>query len=86
MDEKERLASEATRLLNDDTLIAVTQKLQKDALADLMEADADDKTNIIRLQQRAQIASEILTSLAALVIASGQSDGGLVVENKPTAH
>ena len=86
MNEKERLASEAQRLLNEPILIEASRRMQTAALAELMEADPDDKTNIIRLQTRAQMATEILTHLAAIITASGQRDGGVVVENKPTAE
>lgn len=84
MTDTERLATEATRLLNDDTLAEVLDRIQRSAVAELLAADPDDKTAIIRLQVKANMTTEILDELKALVTATGKNDGGFD-PNKPPA-
>lgn len=53
------LASEATRLLDDEVLRWFFDRIRKDAMEALISADADDKTMILRLQQRCAAIDEI---------------------------
>lgn len=58
------LAKEAERLLNDDTLTEAFNNVRADALEALATANVDDKTEILRLQQRVQAISDIRSELS----------------------
>lgn len=83
--EQQRLASEATRLLNEPLLADAFAEVRMDALIALSEADAGDMKEILRLQAIATCLSEVRDLLYAQITASGQSDGGIEVEKPPTA-
>lgn len=55
----EHLAKEADRLKNDPIFIKALEDIRADALNELVLANPDDKSNIIRLQQVAAVTEEI---------------------------
>ena len=88
MDDKERLAAEARRLLNEPLLVEALDDLMADAFADFKALRVSHETipDVIALQQRILVTHEIRDRIEAKITASGQRDGGIVVENKPTAE
>lgn len=60
-------AKEAARLLADDTLKFAFDTVRNDALEALATADADNLTNILRLQQRVAAIDEIRAELSGAV-------------------
>ena len=88
MNEKERLASEAQRLLNEPLFVAALDNLMADAFADFKALRVSHETlaDVIALQQRVLVVHEIRDRIEANITASGQRDGGVVVEIKPTAE
>jgi hypothetical protein len=86
MNEKERLAAEATRLLNEPLLVEALDGIMGDAFAEFksLKISPDTIHEAIALQQRILVTQEIHDRLEAKITASGQRDGGIVVENKPT--
>lgn len=83
--EQQRLAAEATRLLNEPLLADAFAEVRMDALVALSEADASNMKEILRLQAIATCLSDVVDLLKAKITASGQSDGGVQVETPPTA-
>jgi hypothetical protein len=83
--EQQRLAAEATRLLNEPLLAEAFAEVRMDALIALSEADAGDMKGILRLQAIATCLSDVRDLLYAKITASGQADGGVQVETPPTA-
>lgn len=88
MDDKQRLAAEATRLLNEPLFVEALDGLMSDAWADFkdLRVSHETLTDVIALQQRVLVVHEIRDRIEAKITASGQMDGGVVVENKPTAE
>ena len=88
MDQREaqRLASEATRLLNEPLLAEALDGLMSDAWAEFKALRVSHETlaDVIALQQRVLVVHEIKDRIEAKITASGQRDGGVVVEIKPT--
>ena len=86
MNEKERLAAEATRLLNEPLLVEALDGIMGDAFAEFksMLVTPDSIHEFIALQQRILVTQEIHDRLEAKITASGQRDGGVDVEKKPT--
>jgi hypothetical protein len=80
----DRLAAEATRLLNEPLLADAFAEVRMDALIALSEADAGDMKEILRLQAIATCLSDVVGLLKAKITASGQNDGGVQVETPPT--
>lgn len=74
----EHLAKEADRLKNDDTLNTALDDIRSEALNDLAKADADDKTMILRLQQRVLVIDDIRATLDRYIMAAdmGQENAG----------
>jgi hypothetical protein len=74
----DHLAREADRLANDETFCKALADIRADALDALAVADADDKTMILRLQQKAAVIDEIRAVLARYIVAAGtpQEDAG----------
>lgn len=64
------LAKEADRLKNDGIFIKALEDIRSGALDALATADADDKTMILRLQQRAAVIDEIRTTLDRYIMAA----------------
>lgn len=87
MNEAERLASEARRLLNEPLLVDALDAIMGDAFAEFkaMKLSPDTIHEAIALQQRILVTQEIHDRIDAKITASGQRDGGVVIENKPTA-
>ncbi len=66
----DHLAKEADRLKNDPIFNKALDDIRSDALNALIVADADDKTAIIRLQQRAAVIEDIRNVLDRYIIAA----------------
>jgi hypothetical protein len=73
----EHLAKEADRLRNDPIFQKALDTILGEALAALALADADNKTMILRLQQKAAVIDEIRTVLDRYIMAADvQDDAG----------
>jgi hypothetical protein len=71
------LAKEAARLKADPIFNKALDDIRADALNELVKASADDKSNIIRLQQVAQVTDEIRNVLDRYILAADvQEDPG----------
>ena len=86
MTEAERLAAEAHRLLNEPLLVEALDAIMADAFAEFkaMSIGPDTIYDVVALQQRIIATQEIHDRIDQKITASGQRDGGVVVE-KPTA-
>ena len=69
----EHLAKEADRLKNDPIFTEALSAIRTDALEAIAVANADDKTMILRLQQKVAVIDEIHAVLERFVIGAGQS-------------
>jgi hypothetical protein len=72
----EHYASEAKRLIADDTFAEALTRIRAKALNELALHDADDRTGIVRLQQKVAVTDEILAEFHGMILAMGTSDGG----------
>lgn len=81
----EHYRKEAERLLNDDVLAEAFTAVRMNALVALATVDADNKTEILRLQAMAGILPEVVDALRSHIIAAGGMSGG-VDPNKPTSE
>lgn len=71
------LAKEAARLRDDPIFLKALADIRADALNTLALADADDKTMILRLQQKAAVVDEIRAVLDRYIMAADvQEDAG----------
>lgn len=68
----DHLAKEAERLKNDPLFIKALADIRADALDALAAANADDKTAILRLQQKVAVVDEICTVLERYIVAAGR--------------
>ncbi len=86
MTEAERLAAEARRLLSEPLLAEALDSLMGDAFAQFkaMQIGPETLHDVIALQQRINVIQAIPTMIDAKITASGQRDGGVTVEKKPT--
>ena len=66
----DHLAKEADRLKNDPIFNKALDDIRSDALAALVEANADDKTAILRLQERVRSTHEIRNVLDRYIMAA----------------
>jgi len=66
----DHLAKEADRLQNDPIFIEALEDIRADALDELAVADADDKTTILRLQQKVAVIDEIRAVLGRYIMAA----------------
>lgn len=84
--EAERLASEAARLLSEPLLVDALDGIMADAFAEFKAMDIGPHNifQVVALQQRIIATQEIHDRIDAKITASGQRDGGVTVENKPT--
>lgn len=64
------LAKEADRLSSDPIFINALAEIKLEALTALVAADADDKTMILRLQQKVAVIDEIRNVLARYIMAA----------------
>jgi hypothetical protein len=73
----DHLAQEASRLKNDEIFNKALADIRSDALNALATADADDKTMILRLQQKVAVIDEIRNVLDRYILAADvQEDAG----------
>lgn len=73
----EHLAKEAERLKTDPVLIKALDDIRADALNALAAANADDKTMVLRLQQKVAVVDEFRTVLDRYIMAAAvQEDSG----------
>ena len=66
----DHLSKEAARLKADPIFNKALDDIRADALNELVKANADDKTTIIRLQQVAAVADEIRNVLDRYIMAA----------------
>jgi hypothetical protein len=87
MEEAERLAAEAQRLLAEPLLAEALDTMLSDAFAEFkaLRVSTETMADVIALQQRINVIQEIPDMIARHILASGQRDGGFDVEKKPTA-
>ena len=69
------LVKEAERLKNDEIFNKALADIRSDALNALATADADDKTTILRLQQRVAVIDEIRNVLDRYILAADVQEG-----------
>lgn len=83
----ERNAAEAARLLNEPLLVEALDGIMADAFAEFKEITISPETiaEVIALQALAKAAHEIHDRIERHITASGQNDGGVEVEKKPSA-
>jgi hypothetical protein len=67
----DHLAKEAARLKADDMFNRALDLMKFEALTDLANADADNKTAILRLQQKVAVVDEIRATLDRYIMAAG---------------
>lgn len=73
----DRLTKEAERLKGDEFFNLTLANIRANALDDLATANADDKTMILRLQQKVAVIDEIRTTLDRYILAADvQEDAG----------
>jgi hypothetical protein len=73
----DHLAKEAARLKSDEIFNKALDAILIEALTALAQANADDKTMILRLQQKAAVVDEIRTTLDRYIMAADvQEDAG----------
>lgn len=72
----DHLAKEADRLQNDPVFIEALKEIRAEALDALAVANADDKTMILRLQQKVAVIDEIPSMLSRFILKTGQIEQG----------
>lgn len=65
-------ANEARRLLEDVVLKKAFEEVRKGALEALAVADIDDKTKVLRLQQKVIAIENIRAELEAMILSQGE--------------
>lgn len=70
----DHLAKEAARLKEDPIFNKALDDIRADAISELVKADADDKSKIIRLQQVAAVTEEIRNVLDRYIMAADVQD------------
>lgn len=74
---RDHIAKEAGRLKADPIFKRAMDDIQDEALVALAIANADDKTTILRLQQKVAVIHEIRTTLDRYIMAADvQEDAG----------
>lgn len=68
------LAKEADRLKNDPLFTKALEDIRSDALNALAAANADDRTMILRLQQKVAVIDEIRTVLDRYILVADVQD------------
>ena len=66
------LAKEAERLKADPVFIQALADMRTEALDALAVADADNRTTVLRLQQKVAVIDEIPSMLSRFILKSGQ--------------
>jgi len=64
----DHLAKEAERLQNDPVFIAALAEMRTEALDTLAAADAENRTTILRLQQKVAVIDEIRSMLSRFIM------------------
>lgn len=72
----DHFAKEADRLQNDPIFIEALKEIRAEALDALAGANADDKTMILRLQQKVAIVDEIRSMLSRFILKAGNVEQG----------
>jgi hypothetical protein len=72
----DHLAKEADRLQNDPVFIEALKEIRAEALDELAVANADDKTMILRLQQKVAVIDDIRSMLSRFILKTGQIEQG----------
>ena len=70
----DHIAKEADRLKDDPIFNKALADIRLEALDALAAANADDKTMILRLQQKVAVIDEIRTTLARYIMAADVQD------------
>lgn len=78
-------AGEAARLLADDVLAEAMTNVRTEALVALSTVDANNTTEILRLQAIANCLQDVRDWLDAKIKALGTSDGGFDPNKQPPA-
>lgn len=88
MNDKERLAAEAERLLNEPLLVQALDTIMGEAFAEFKQLKLSPDTihDAIALQQRIIVVQDIHDRLESVILASGKMDGGHKIEIKPTVQ
>lgn len=68
----DHLAKEAARLKADDTFNKALDDIRSEALEALAEADADNYTTMVRLQQKVAVVNEIRNVLDRYILQGSQ--------------
>lgn len=68
----DHLAREAARLKSDEIFNDALDYIRDEALSSLAAADVDDKTMILRLQQKVAVIDEIRSVLDRYIIMAGE--------------
>lgn len=73
----DHLAKEADRLKSDELFNKALDAIRSEAMDSLATADADDKTAILRYQQKVAVVDEIRATLDRYILAAAsQEDAG----------
>lgn len=76
-------AERAKQILNDDLFAEMLTELRQDAFIKLAGVPADDAGAIRDQQAVVKVTDEIRDRLAAMVLATGQDDGGYSMTDSP---
>lgn len=74
--ERERLALEAQRLTNDETLKTALTNIRKEAVNALISADANKITDVVRLQAKVSVCDEFMAELENMILLKSLDDAG----------
>ncbi len=73
---KQHLAKEAARLLDDDVLHTAFDCVRRQALEALGTCDVNDRTQVLRLQARVHVIEEVRSELHAMVLRGSPERAG----------
>lgn len=65
--ERERLALEAKRLINDQTLKTALSNIRQSAVDKLISADPTNTAEVIRYQEKTKICDEFMAELQSMI-------------------
>jgi len=65
--ERERLALEAKRLTNDETLLVALANVRSNAIDALISADPQIMADVIRFQTKVQVCDEFMDELSTMI-------------------
>ena len=75
--EQEHRAEEAKNLLGNDLFAELLTQVRTDALVGLADVDADNIKEVLRLQAIAHCTLEVRMLLEAVILQTGEQDGGM---------